>query len=212
MKKKYVQTPRSYLSQSQVSLWLSSPKRYAELYFDQRDELRHGSPEMDYGKLIAEALEMGVETGDLVSDAAMLLLPKHDIRDKEFRTEFDTPNGWVTILAKPDFMDSESKSIIEVKTGKVNWTQDKAQKHLQLAWYATAVYVAHKVIPKVRLVWVETQKDELGIISPTGRVEEFEVVFTMADILRTMSLMGTVAQEIAIAWSAHVVDPRIATF
>ena len=212
MKKNYIQTPRGYLSQSQVALWQRSPEQYKKIYFDQRDELRPTSMAMDYGKLIADALEKGVETGDLMSDAAMLLLPKYDIRDKEFRAELNTPNGWVEILAKPDYMDSETKNFIEIKTGKTPWTQAKADKHLQLLWYATAIYIKYgPVIPKVKLAWVETEHTDAGV-TPTGRVEEFDVVFTLKDILDTMALMGKVAQEISIAWSAHVTDPRIATF
>ncbi len=211
--KKYIQIPRGYLSQSQAALWQTNPKRYMELYFDQRDELRHSSVEMDYGKLIAEALENGEQTGDLLSDAAMLLLPKYDIRDKEFRVDLRVGKEWVEILAKPDYMDSESKDFIEIKTGKVPWTQAKADKHLQLLWYATAIYLKYgPVIPKVKLAWVETQKDELGVVTPTGRVEVFEVVFTLKEILSTMALMGKVAQEIAIAWAAHETDPRLNTF
>ncbi len=217
--KKYIQTPRGYLSQSQVSLWLSSPDRYKALYFDDRTELRHSSLAMDYGKVIADALEKAEETGDLVSDAAMLLLPKYDIRDKEFRTDLKVEDEWVTILAKPDFMDSETKDIIEIKTGKTKWTQEKAEKHLQLLWYATAIYIEHGVIPKVKLTWVETEHVEVEIdgqmvkeVRPTGHIETFEVTYTLSDILNTMSLMGKTAKEIAIAWASHETDKRITEY
>ena len=37
---------------------------------------------MEYGKVVADALEKGVQTGDLLTDAGMLLLPKYDVADK----------------------------------------------------------------------------------------------------------------------------------
>ncbi len=219
MKKKTLETPRGYLSYSQASLWQRSPKQYAALYFDARDELRHSNAAMNYGKLIADALEKGEQTGDLLSDAAMLLLPKYDVADVEFRAELKTPAGSIEILAKPDSLDNETKDFREFKTGKTKWTQDKAQNHLQMHWYATVIYLKYGIIPRASLVWIETETTEVELngqsvknVQPTGKIEEFSVVFTMTDILRTMALMGTVAQEIAIAWSAHEVNPEIANF
>lgn len=209
--KKYIQTPRGYLSQSQVSLWQRNPEQYKALYFDDRKELRHSSPAMDYGKVIADALEKGVQTDDLLSDAATLLLPKYDIADVEFRAEFKTDDGWVVVLAKPDSMDSVTKDFLEYKTGKTVWTQTKAQALLQMHWYAASIYIQHEVIPKAKLVWIETEITADGI-KPTGRIESFDVTFTMTEILRTMSLMGKVAKEIAIAWASHVTDERIAKY
>ncbi len=213
MKKKYLQLPRGYLSQSQVALWLRNPEQYKKLYFDGRDELRFTNPGMNYGKLVADALEHQTETGDLLTDAAMLLLPKYDIRDEEFRAEMKTDAGWVVVLAKPDFMNSETKDLIEIKTGRVAWTQEKADKHLQLKWYATAVYLKYdSVIPKVKLAWVETSQDTEGVVSPTGRIESFDVDIKLRDILDTMALISKVAKEIQVAWSAHETNPEFVNY
>ncbi len=210
--KKYIQTPRGYLSFSQVSLWQKDPAQYAALYFDGRDELRPSNAGMSYGKVVADALEMGVQTGDLLTDAAMLLLPKHDVADVEFRAEVKTPDGWVVMLAKPDSMTDDGAAFLEFKTGKTKWTQEKAQKHLQMHWYATAIYLKYGKIPKAMLVWIETSQSTDGVVAPTGRIERFEVNITLGDILKTMALVGTTAKEIAIAWAAHEVNPELLTF
>ncbi len=212
MNKKYIGLPKPYLSFSQVALWQRDQSAYAAHYFDGRDELRPSNSGMSYGKLVADALEKRVETGDLLTDAAMLMLPKYDIADEEFRVDLKTPKGWVTMLAKPDTMDSKTKNFGEFKTGKTPWTQKKAEGHLQMHWYATAIYLAHSVVPKAKLVWIETSQSTDGVVAPTGRIDQFDVNITLSDILKTMALVGKVADEIAIAWAAHVTDPRLVNF
>ncbi len=211
MKKKYIQLPKPYLSYSQIALWMSNPATYKGIYFDQRDELRTTNAGQAYGKVVADALEHGIQTGDLLTDAAMLMLPKYDVMDKEFDVDMKTKDGWVKVLAKPDTLDSTTKSIVEYKTGKTAWTQSKAQMHLQLKYYAMAVYLKYKVVPKVKLCWIETEMHHIQGIRPTGHVEEFEVVYTLKDMLDTMALTSKVAKEIEIAFASHVTNPEYAT-
>lgn len=212
MRKKVIQLPKEYISFSQLALWQNDPDRYKDLYFDNRDELRNSNRGMEYGKVVADALEKGIETGDLLTDAGMLLLPKYDIRDVEFRAQMNTKEGWITLLAKPDSLDSVTKSFYEYKTGKTVWTQKKAQDHLQMHFYATAIYLAYKVIPKgAKLIWIQTE--QVGdAIQPTGHVKEFPVVFTLNDILKTMALISKVAKEIEIAFMSHVRNPHLDTY
>ncbi len=210
--KKYIQLPRGYLSYSQMVLWQSHPERYAKIYFDGRDELRHDNKGMAYGKVVADALEAGAQTDDLLTDAAMLILPKYDIMDKEIRTELPTSRGYIPLLGKPDSMDSSTFSFLEYKTGKNAWTQASAQKHSQLLFYATCIYLAHKVVPpSVKLVWIETEWVD-DVVKPTGRVEEFSVNIGMEDILNMMVHITHVAWDIEVMYAAHVPDPRITNF
>jgi predicted RecB family nuclease len=204
-----IQLPKGYLSYSQVQLWLHDKARYKALYFDNRDDMRIENSGMVYGKQVAEALENEVETGDLLTDAAMLLLPKYDIRDKEIYTILTTKQGEIPLLGRPDMMDSVSKSFYEIKTGKVAWTQNKADKHLQLPFYAMIIYLTHKVIPSaVSLVWIETQDTDEGI-KPTGKVESFPVKIGMKEILECMALTSKVAMEIEQAYATHQPDPNL---
>lgn len=216
-KKKYIQLPKEYISFSQLALWQNDPERYKDLYFDNRDELRNSNRGMEYGKVVADALEKGIDTGDLLTDAGMLLLPKYDISDVEFRTEMNTKEGIVVLLAKPDSLDSVTKSFYEYKTGKTVWTQKKAQDHLQMWFYATAIYIKYKIIPRgVKLVWIQTEAQTTSsgfeVIQPTGRVLELPVTFSVGGILKTMALISKVAKEIEIAFASHVRNPHLDTY
>ena len=209
MKKKYISLPHGYLSYSQLALWRSNPKTYADLYFDDRSELRSSNRAMEYGKVVADALENGIQTGDLLTDSAMLLLPKYDTADQEMRVDMKTQGGWIPILAKPDTFDSVTKSFGEFKTGKVRWTQQRAQEHLQMHFYATAIYLKYKVVPPdVRLIWIETDQQD-GVVTPTGHVEEFKLTIRLGDIIGTMAMISKAARDISIAFAAHVPNKEL---
>src|SRR5258708_387361 len=208
-KKKYIQLPKGYLSFSALNLWERNPQRYKEIYFDNRDELRTTNAGMEYGKVVANALEKGVQTGDLLTDAGMLLLPKYDTADVAFEAEFCTKEGkWIRVLAKPDSMDSKTKNFWEYKTGKIPWTQVKAQNHLQMHFYAMCAYFKYDVMPKkVGLVWIETEQGPEGI-RPTGHVEQFAVKVGKMSMINTMYRVVKAAKEIEIAFAAH--EPNLA--
>lgn len=216
-KKKYIQLPNEYLSYSQMSLWMASPKRYADLYFDRRDELKFDNDAQQYGREVADALEAGLETGDLLTDSAMLLLPKYDVADVAIHTEFKTPYGWLKLIGKPDSMDSLTKAFIEFKTGKHPWTANKAQKHPQMPFYAVVIGVAYGVWNKdAILAWIETERTENAegkfITKPTGRVEQFTVKFTRRELLEFQVQMIKVAHEIELAWASHITNPELVNF
>jgi hypothetical protein len=75
-KRKTIQLPTDCLSYSQVSLWLSSPERYKEIFFEHNDSARFMNEGMAYGKIVADALENEEETGDLLTDMAMSFVGK----------------------------------------------------------------------------------------------------------------------------------------
>lgn len=217
-RKKIIQLPKGYISYSQKQLWKNDPKRYRELYFNFRDDLRIDNSGMKYGKIVAEALENEEETDDLLTDAAMFLLKKYDIRDQEIQAEIKTRDGLVSIIGRPDTLDSVTKNFREYKTGKGKWTLSKAQKHPQMKFYAMLVYLAYGVaLKEAYLDWIETEdytltdKDgnvtERGI-RPTGHVESFRVTFTLTDILEEMADTSKVAKEIEIAYASHVRPPE----
>lgn len=164
---------------------------------------------MEYGKVVAEALEKERETGDLMTDSAMLLLVKYDLRDQEITTEIKTKEYIVPVIGRPDTLDSVTKAFREYKTGKGRWTQNKAQKHPQMRFYAMLIYLKYKTLTKEAwLDWIETEKTPEGI-KPTGRVESFHINLTMTDILETMKETVEVAKEIEIAFASHETVPEI---
>lgn len=205
--KKYINTPRGYLSQSQIEMWESDPKRYKEIYFNARPEFQIQNKEMSYGSKFADSLEHDKETGDVLLDTAGFLLKKYEVRDKEMTAEMKTKNGWVKLLGKPDTFNPVNSAFREYKTGKTKWTQKKADNHFQLKYYATIIYLNTKMIPAdVQLDWVETHDTSEGV-QPTGRIESFPVKITLGDILKTMARTKRVAEEIERAWAMHITKP-----
>jgi hypothetical protein len=165
---------------------------------------------MAYGKVVADALEAGEETGDLMTDMAMSLLPKYDIRDKEMEGVLKTKDGEIRIVSHPDTMDSKTFALREYKTGKVKWTQKKADNWFQLKFYAMLIFIIHnKVPPEVHLDWIETFKDTDGKIKPTGRVETFLVKISFSDIINTMAIVSRVAKEIESEWLIYTPPKEI---
>lgn len=211
MKKKVIQLPTDCLSYSQVSLWLSSPERYKEIFFEHNDSARFMNEGMAYGKVVADALENDEETGDLLTDMAISLLEKYDIRDQEMEGVLPTKDGDIRIVSHPDTMDSKTFALGEYKTGKVKWTQKKADNWFQLKFYAMLIYIVHKKVPpRVFLQWIETFKDPIDDkVKPTGHVETFEVKISMSDIINTMATVSRVAKEIESAWLTYVPKPEI---
>ena len=165
---------------------------------------------MAYGKVVADALENDEETGDLLTDMAMSLLVKYDIRDKEMEGILQTKDGDIRIVSHPDTMDSKTFALGEYKTGKIKWTQKKADNWFQLKFYAMLIFIIHKKVPpRVFLQWIETYKDTDGVIKPTGHVELFEVRITMSDIINTMATVSRVAKEIESEWVIYTPPPEI---
>lgn len=214
MKKKYIFLPKGYLSYSQMMLWQNDPAKYKRQYFDGRDESFTNSGQ-DFGKRVANALETNDDTGDVLTDAAMLLLPKYDLMDQSFIAEFKEKGGrWLKIIAKPDTFNTISHAFRETKTGKSKnpWTQTKAQNHPQMIFYAVAIWLKYGTMnDHAFLDWIETEDTDEGI-KPTGRVETFRVTFKPEDYYQFQAKMLKTAHEIEQAWAAHETKPWITTF
>lgn len=224
--KRFISLPKGYLSYTQMQLWRTDPKRYAQLYFDGRADLSWSNRGQGYGKIVADMLEKGLETGDLLTDAAMLLFEKYDVADQRIDVDVKTPYGWLSLQAKPDSLDSATKAIIEYKTGKGHnpWDQRKAQNHLQMWFYAVVVWQKFGVmLPGAKLIWMETEdvppyeviiegKKEILTIAPTGRIETFDVHFSKAGLMDALARIIKAAHEIEVAWASHVTKEWITTF
>jgi hypothetical protein len=202
---KKIQLPKEHISYSQIQLWKNDKERYKKIYFENRIEYRLNNPGLKYGKVVADALENEGETGDLLTDSAMVLLKKYDIRDQEIIAEINTEEGSFNVVGKPDTLDSQTKNFREYKTGKTKWTQKKAQNHPQMIFYAMLIYLKYKVILKdAYLDWIETEKDEFDEIKPTGRVMSFHVVFSLTKILECLEETVRIAKEIETEYMTHI--------
>ena len=200
--------PKPHLSYSQIQLWKHDEARYRKLYYENNGAYKLNNSGLEYGKMFAEALESECETGDLLTDSAILILKKYDIRDKEILVEIKTKDGSFNVLGRPDTLDSKTKAFREYKSGKGKWTQNKAQKHPQMVFYAMLIYLKYKVVLNdAWLDWVETMDTPEGV-KPTGKVENFHVTFTLLDILNCVAETIRVAKEIELDFACYVLEPE----
>ena len=214
MKKKYISLPKHHFSYSQWQLWIKDPARYRSLYFDGRADLNWSNRGQTFGKQVADALEMGQDTGDVLTDSAMLLLPKYDVQDQPIEVEVKTKHGWLNLLAKPDTYNSTTHEFIEFKTGKGHnpWTAKKAQDHLQMWFYAVVIWQKYGVVlDNALLAWMETEDTPEGI-KPTGRIDTFTVHFSKAGLMDALARIIKSANEIQIAWASHETKEWITSF
>lgn len=115
-----------------------------------------------------------------------------------------TKEGYIQLIGRPDTLNSKTYAFREYKTGKQPWTQNKANKHFQLYFYAVLIYIKYGVVTeKCHLDWVETEK--IGDkIQPTGKMLTFPVKIGLRKILETMAEITTVAKEIELAYASHI--------
>ena len=184
--------PRGYLSWSQMDLFQKNPEEYKRVYI-LGEERNISNPYLDFGKLLADGLEKNIEL-DFELENLKLLLPKYKIAEKKIEVKM---NG-IKLLGYIDSFNPKTKAIYEYKTGKSRWTQDRADKHGQLDFYSVLIYVKYKVIPKIELVWVETEQNR--IIRPTGKIQTFKVKKDLKDVLKMMSKIQKVAKKISVMY------------
>ena len=104
---------------------------------------------MRFGKRFAEAIEMGIETGDPLIDYGVLFLPRY--QHHEYKIEVDGLLGYFDGFNEPNL-------IGEFKTGKTGWTEKKVKKG-QLLFYALMVFKKFGVIPKAELHHINNDKE-----------------------------------------------------
>lgn len=180
--KNKIQTPRPYLSWSQLALWEKSPYEYAKVYI-YSDERVATNPLMDLGKQLAEALENNdwdkKEALDI--ELARILLPSYPEREVELQGKVKD----VSILGKLDGFDRDKLRLGEYKTGRAKWTQKRTDESGQLSFYALLIFQNFKKLPnEIKLHWVPSYYDEMGELKLAGEVETFETCRTMQDLLK----------------------------
>jgi len=87
---------------------------------------------------------------------------------------------WICCLGfidnSPDIVTDWLHAFREFKTGKTAWTQERAENHWQLYFYAMLIEAQSWYIPqKAYLDWIVTSNDENGNIIPTWEIQTFEV-------------------------------------
>jgi len=194
--------PRGYLSWTQVDMFMRSPERYIRQYVHGAAGFENSG--MTFGKRMSDALEKGAEEGDALMEAVVALLPRYAKPEHEIRVDFKTLHGVVVLLGKLDTFGMDPIRFREYKSGRVPWTQARANKHRQLLHYAALIYLFYGKLPtEVWLDWVETEETD-GEVRFTGRILSFKVEITLLDVLGYLSVVSRVAKEIDAAYRAEI--------
>lgn len=187
--------PRGYLSWTQFILWKSSQETYRKRYHVKGDSFQND--EMRYGKRVAEHLEKDTEEDDEIIKALGSLLPRYPKMGYEMRAVLKSKGCEIHLLSFFDTYKPRNHAFREDKTGRVPWTQKKAEKHKQLFFYALVIYLKTGKIPKeVHLDWIETKTKD-GVVSATGKIVSFKVEISLADVLTMAGQVTKVAREIS---------------
>ncbi len=200
--------PKGYISWSQLSCWLSNPKRYQKEYFEHGDKLQ--SKYLSYGKTIATLIENG-QHKELLPDLETYECP-------EYKIECDVMG--ISILSYLDSYNPTNNIFLEYKTGKIPWTKAKVQKHDQLTFYATGLkWKLGKMPEYCDLIWIQTKDEAIEtsdfwredgkIVNITGKTISFHREFDTREIERMENLIARVAWEISDAYVKYLEEQII---
>lgn len=195
--------PKPHLSWSQLSCWLSNPKRYRQEYFENGKKL--DTKYLTFGKNIATLIETG-QHKELLPELETYDTPEHEIKC--------LVDG-VPILSKLDTYDSVRHVFREFKTGTQKWDRARVQKHDQLTFYAVALKWSTGKMPEYcDLDWIETKesakenvdfwRESNKIIHITGRIVSFHREFDEREMERMEQLIVKVAYEISDAYQEYL--------
>lgn len=199
--------PKTYLSWSQLSCWMSNPVRYRKEYFENGDKL--DSKYLRFGSGIHKMIEDGTYK---------TLLPDLIVYNKnEF--EVKTEVLGVPTLSYIDSYDDVNNVFRDTKTGKIPWTKAKVIKLGQLVFYATVLKHSIGKIPEYSdLDWIETREDSVqtevendfcGLsnekqLNVTGRILSFHRPFNEREIEKMENLIVKTANEISLAYQSFI--------
>ena len=193
--------PRPHLSWSSMIILEQSEETWIDIYLgDRKMPINRGRA---LGKEVADALESGDDTGDVVKDLVMAGIPKFDLMDHKFSVSIMVDKEEIPLLAKIDTAKKNMSAFKEYKTGATKWDQKKVDQSGQISFYTVVLHALAGKIPKdIELVWALSEKDENDRVELTGEIRRFKTIRTLADILqmkvrmrKAWRRMGELAEE-----------------
>ena len=169
--------PERTLSWSQIFLVRSNPRGYYKKYI--LGEKQFETKETIAGKNLHEKIENDEDIGTDTD------LEKADKKEDWIETMFSHENGEVKLVGQMDGIKREGDvvTILERKTGKIPWFQEKVDTHGQLKMYAYILFLRDGILPKTAILeWIKTKEDDNGNIVVTGEIETFTKNFTEQDL------------------------------
>ena len=200
-----VNLPKSYLSYSAWALWHKNKNQFRKRYYE--NEPSFETRESIFGKRIAALLE------EKKYDSTLAKVP----RGKKTEFEINTHIGDIPILCYLDSCTEKTKSLFEIKTGRIRWNQKRVNMHDQLVFYAMAIQARFgSYDPFTLLCWLETElvgrKETIGgidfenddqrdkLVQLTGRMMVWTRKITPRQINKMKKSVWQTAQEINNDW------------
>lgn len=190
---------RDYFSWSQYYLWKSSKLQFYKRYVLGDDGLTLKA--FDKGKEFSEYKETGVTPSyctDPLLEQVANEIPSLDIMEHKLEPML----GNIKLLAFLDSCKFDLTHFDEYKTGKNPWDQKAVNAHEQLDFYALCIYILSEetILPTCSLYWIETDEIEFPDGSTelryTGRIEKFDRVFTVEDMINIGTKINETVLEI----------------
>ena len=184
--KKQLLLPRP-LSWSSLHLLETDERRWVAKYLEGK-EVNFNNSGIRFGKKFAERLEgkKDIESENEAEEVEFAAITKAIIHyekpEMPLSCVFHSEDGDIPLIGSADTAMLDLSAFRERKTGRVRWTQQKAQEHGQMHFYAFEIFLITKKIPKAHLDWLETE-ESFGVVSFTGLVRPFEVIITPVDII-----------------------------
>lgn len=186
--------PKPYLSYSAIELWRKNPEGYRQKYYYNIEQ--PVTPELSFGKKIAELLEVG--------DESVAHIKRYPVSEQKIECIIDD----VPLFGFIDSFDPERNAFLEYKTGKTPWTKTRVENHLQLDIYSVCIEeIFGSVVDECELIWMETERvekissgritheDAYGI-RLTGKVASFPRTISATERNYTRMLLVDTAQQI----------------
>jgi len=165
-----------------------NPQDYIDQYI--YNKKRRISRNMAYGTVLADGLEHGEATGDIMLDIMMAKIPKFELRDIAFEVPLKHGKKTITLLAKPDTYKADMSAFKEYKSSTRKWTQKMVDTSGQITFYATCMYLKTGKIPEdIELVDMQVMYTPEGRLQPTGDIWTFKTERSMVDIIKMTARM-----------------------
>jgi hypothetical protein len=155
-------------------------------------------------KQVSEELTFGSMIDKKIQDNPSFIpnLPRYPLMQHKMKINLDGIN----LVGIPDGIDlqSQRKLLADYKTGRVAWTQKKAQETGQLKFYLLLIYITHKIRPEefdCFIHWLPTKLEEgsdfsrnISLISE-NEFQTFHVTHTLIDILNFANYIKDIYKE-----------------
>ena len=200
-----VTIPKGRISYSMWHLWHTNKTQFRKRYYENIPSFE--TRESIFGKRIAKMLE------EKKYDSTLAKVP----RGKKTEFEINTHIGDIPIRCYLDSFTEKTKSLFEIKTGRIRWNQKRVNMHDQLVFYAMAIQARFgSYDPFTLLCWLETElvgrKETIGgidfenddqrdkLVQLTGRMMVWTRKITPRQINKMKKSVWQTAQEINNDW------------